>query len=85
MITVKDVRMFTCARPVVTQGAEVCDYKRVRLWVRFQLDEIKYLFKFVFSFLRSGNRVSQLCYPVVYGNNAKQKKNNPPVYIFVAI
>ena len=35
-------------------GAQACDCKRNRLWVRFPLDEMKHLFKFIFSFLRSG-------------------------------
>ena len=32
----------------------MCDCKRDWLWVRSPLEEMKYLFTFVFSFLRSG-------------------------------
>ena len=31
-----------------------CDCKNVWLWVRSPLEEIKYLFKFIFPFFRSG-------------------------------
>ena len=37
-----------------SEGAQVCDSKRDRLWVRFPLEDMKYLFTFIFSFLRSG-------------------------------
>ena len=33
--------------------AQMCDCKRYWLWVQSPLKEIKYLFKFTFSFLRS--------------------------------
>ena len=36
-------------------GAQVRDCKRHWLWVRFPIDEEKYLFKFIFSFLCPGN------------------------------
>ena len=35
-------------------GAQVCNYKRDWLWVRSVFKEMKYLFKCIFSFLRSG-------------------------------
>ena len=37
-------------RSVVTE----CHFKNVWLWVRFLLEEIKYLLTFIFSFIRSG-------------------------------
>ena len=37
----------------------MCDCKHDGLWVRFQLEEMKYLFKFIFSFLRSGGEVKR--------------------------
>ena len=40
-------------RPVVVQGHK-CDFKRVWLWVRFPLEEIKYLFKVKCSLFRPG-------------------------------
>ena len=36
----------------MVQGHKVC--KRDWLWVRLPLEEMKYLFKYIFSFLRSG-------------------------------
>ena len=35
-------------------GAQVCDCKLDWLWVRSPLEEIKYLFKFIFSLILSG-------------------------------
>ena len=32
----------------------MCDCKRDWLWVRFPLEEMEYLFKFIYSSLRSG-------------------------------
>ena len=34
-------------------GAQVCDFKCDRLWIWFPFKEMEYLFKFIFSFLRS--------------------------------
>ena len=39
-------------RPVVAQGHKLCDCKIDWLWIRLPL-EMKYLFKFIFPFLRS--------------------------------
>ena len=42
-------------RPVVAQVAsQVRDCKHDWLWVRSRLEEMKYLFKFIFAFSRSG-------------------------------
>ena len=35
-------------------GAQVCDCKRDWLWVRSPVVKMKYLFKFIFPFFRSG-------------------------------
>ena len=40
--------------PVTRHTFKKWDYKRDWLWVRSPLEEIKYTFKFIFSFLRSG-------------------------------
>ena len=38
-------------------SATKCDCKRDWLWIRFPLEEIKYLLKFIFPFFRSGTKV----------------------------
>ena len=57
----------------------MCDCKREWLWVRSPLEEIKYLFEFMFLFVRSGveaKRVVEPRHSICFQNSAE---NAPPI------
>ena len=51
---IKNIYIIIKIRLVMAQGAHVCDCKSDWLWMRSPLEEMKYLLKFIFSFLHSG-------------------------------
>ena len=56
-----------------------CDWKTDWLWVRSPLDEMKYLLKFIFPFLRSGVEVTrgvEICHSTRNASRIRQKVGN---------
>ena len=62
-----------------TNRTLICDYKTNWLWVRSPLEEMKYLLKFIFPFLRSGvkvNRGIEFCHSTRNAFRIRQKMRN---------
>ena len=60
------------------RGAK-CDCKTDRLWVRYPLEEVKYLFKFISPLLRSGveaKRGVEFCPSTRKASRIRQKMGN---------
>ena len=72
---------FFLLRPVVAQQQRgtKCDCKTAWLWVRFPLEEMKYLLKFIFPFLRSvveDKRGVEFCHSTRNASRIRQKVEN---------
>ena len=60
-------------------GAQSCDSKRDRLWVRSLLEEMKYLLRFIFPFLRFGveaKRGVEFCHSTRNASRIRPKVRN---------
>ena len=61
------------------RSATKCDCKTDWLWIRFPLEELKYLLKFIFPFLRSGleaKRGVEFCHSTRNASKIRQKVGN---------
>ena len=64
-------------------GAQACNCKTDWLWVRYPLEEVKYSFTFIFSFLRSGaeaKRGVKFCHLTRNASRIRQKVRNGVSY-----
>ena len=68
-------------------GVQVCDCERDWLWVRSPFEEIKYLLKFIFLFIRNGvgRELRQLtkCFEKFGGKWKTECLNTPSIYTAV--
>ena len=72
------LKLHQVVRPVVARGTK-CDCKTDWLWVRSPLEELKYLLKFIFLFLRSGGEVErgiEFCHSTRNASRIRQNVGN---------